>query len=71
MTVASITIRNLDGDAKNRLRVGAARNGRAMEEEPGLILGEFRIALATADRAVDQIDPPSQIGKPGGAGETV
>ena len=33
--------------------------------------GEFRIALAAAYRALDQIDPLSQIGKPGSAGGTV
>jgi plasmid stability protein len=31
--VASITIRNLDDDAKERLRVRAAANGRSMEAE--------------------------------------
>ena len=36
--MASITIRNLDGDVKTRLRVRAAGNGRSMEEEVRLIL---------------------------------
>ena len=36
--MASITIRNLDGDVKTRLRVRAADNGRSMEEEVRLIL---------------------------------
>lgn len=40
MTVASITIRNLDADVKTRLRVRAAGNGRSMEEEARLILGD-------------------------------
>ena len=40
MTVASITIRNLDYNVKTRLRVRAAGNGRSMEEEARLILGE-------------------------------
>jgi len=31
--VASITIRNLDDDIKQRLRVRAAQHGRSMEEE--------------------------------------
>ena len=37
--MASNTIPNLD-DAKNRLRVSTDRNGRAMEEEPRLNLGD-------------------------------
>ena len=38
MSLASITIRNLDDDVKTRLRVRAADNGRSMEEEARLIL---------------------------------
>ena len=38
--MASITIRNLNDDVKTRLRVRAAGNGRSMEEEARLILGE-------------------------------
>ena len=40
MTMASITIRNLDDDVKNRLRMRAAGKGRSMEEEARLILRE-------------------------------
>ena len=36
----SITIRNLDDEVKTGLRVRAAGNGRSMEEEARLILGE-------------------------------
>ena len=36
--MASITIRHLDDDAKTRLRVRTAGNGRSMEEEARLIL---------------------------------
>lgn len=36
--MASITIRNLDDDIKQRLRVRAAENGRSMEEEARDIL---------------------------------
>ena len=36
--MASITIRNLDDDTKQRLRVRAAVNGRSMEEEAREIL---------------------------------
>ena len=38
--MASITIRNLDDEVKDRLRVRAAGNGRSMEEEARLILCE-------------------------------
>lgn len=40
LTVASITIRNLDEDVKKGLRMRAAGNGRSMEEEARLILRE-------------------------------
>lgn len=36
--MASITIRNLDDDVRNRLRARAAESGRSMEEEARLIL---------------------------------
>ena len=36
--MASMTIRNLDDDIKERLRVRAAQNGRSMEEEVRAIL---------------------------------
>lgn len=36
--MASITIRNLDNQIKNRLRVQAARHGHSMEEEARNIL---------------------------------
>ena len=36
--MASITIRNLDDDIKQRLRVRAAKHGRSMEEEARDIL---------------------------------
>ena len=38
--MASITIRNLDDGVKTGLRKRAAGNGRSMEEEVRLILGE-------------------------------
>ncbi len=44
--MASITIRDLDPSLKERLRVQAARHGRAMEEEVRSIL---RTALAEGD----------------------
>jgi plasmid stability protein len=36
--MASITIRNLDEDTKQRLRIAAARNGRSMEAEARQII---------------------------------
>src|SRR5436305_6862797 len=39
-TMASLTIRRLDDELKQRLRLRAARNGRSMEDEARIILGE-------------------------------
>ena len=39
-TIASLTIRNLDDDIINRLRIRAAENSRTMEEEARVILRE-------------------------------
>lgn len=36
--MASITVRNLDDDVRDRLRIRAARNGRSMEAEVRRIL---------------------------------
>ncbi len=36
--MASITVRNLDGEVKSRLRTRAAERGRSMEEEVRVIL---------------------------------
>src|SRR5437667_12012373 len=38
--MASLTIRRLDDDLKQRLRLRAARNGRSMEDEARIVLGE-------------------------------
>ncbi|HWT62027.1 MAG TPA: bifunctional phosphopantothenoylcysteine decarboxylase/phosphopantothenate--cysteine ligase CoaBC [Ochrobactrum sp.] len=46
--MASITIRNLDDAAKERLRVRAAQNGRSMEEEARLLLGGLDSLAAVA-----------------------
>lgn len=59
--MASITIRNLDDDLKQRLRVRAAMRGRSMEEEARAILRQAVTAsppprnLAAAIRA--RIEP--------------
>ncbi|MFJ4194732.1 FitA-like ribbon-helix-helix domain-containing protein [Pseudomonas sp. NPDC089534] len=42
--MASITIRNLDDDMKEQLRIVAAQNGRSMEEEARFILQRALIA---------------------------
>ncbi|EJM99592.1 bifunctional phosphopantothenoylcysteine decarboxylase/phosphopantothenate--cysteine ligase CoaBC [Phyllobacterium sp. YR531] len=39
--MASITVRNLDDSVKEKLRLRAALNGRSMEEEARLVLGEL------------------------------
>jgi plasmid stability protein len=46
--MASITIRDLDPETKDRLRVRAARHGRSMEEEVRVIL-RSTLAEAAAD----------------------
>ncbi|WP_343312683.1 bifunctional phosphopantothenoylcysteine decarboxylase/phosphopantothenate--cysteine ligase CoaBC [Brucella sp. BE17] len=51
--MASLTIRNLDDAAKERLRIRAAQNGRSMEEEARLLLAGLdhtpkRVAVTTA-----------------------
>ncbi len=40
VTLAAISVRNLEHDVKERLRVRAARHGRSMEAEIRVILGE-------------------------------
>ena len=62
--MASITIRNLDDDIKQRLRVRAAKHGRSMEEEARDILRRVMIDatsprdLAAAIRA--RVAPPAR-----------
>jgi plasmid stability protein len=47
--VASISVRNLDDDVKERLRVRAARHGRSMESE-------IRVILVDAVRETNDAD---------------
>lgn len=47
--MASLTIRNLEDDTKDRLRVRAARQGRSMEEEARLILRRAVGGVSGAD----------------------
>lgn len=55
LTVASITIRNLDEDVKKGLRMRAAGNGRSMEEEARLILREAVSTRADSRNLADII----------------
>src|SRR5262245_48008830 len=50
--MASLTIRKLDEGIKSYLRLRAARNGRSVEEEVRVILGEY-----TGGRALAAADP--------------
>ena len=52
--MASITIRQLDDDLKQRLRLRAARNGRSMEEEARTILGDAAALESKAGGAKHQ-----------------
>jgi plasmid stability protein len=46
--MATLTVRNLEDDTRDRLRVRAARHGRSMEDEVRVIL---RQAVAVGDPA--------------------
>lgn len=62
--MASITIRNLGDDAKERLRQRAARNGRSMEEEARLLLGALDAqATPVASIKTDAAPPQTLAGK--------
>src|ERR1044072_612271 len=55
--MASLTIRKLDEAVKTYLRLRSARNGRSVEEEVRVILGELiqrRPASARSGRAVEE-----------------
>ena len=58
--MASITIRQLDDNLKHRLRLRAARNGRSMEEEARIILGDAAALKAKAGAARDQAAVPDR-----------
>lgn len=53
--MASITIRNLDDETKERLRVRAAHRRRSMEEEARSILREALDAETTLPRNLAQL----------------
>ena len=58
--MASITIRQLDDDLKHRLRLRAARNGRSMEEEARIILGDAAALQVKAGAARHQAAAPDR-----------
>jgi phosphopantothenoylcysteine decarboxylase / phosphopantothenate---cysteine ligase len=58
--MASITIRQLDDDLKHRLRLRAARNGRSMEEEARIILGDAAAREAKSGAARHQAAAPDR-----------
>jgi phosphopantothenoylcysteine decarboxylase/phosphopantothenate--cysteine ligase len=75
--MASITIRQLDDDLKQRLRLRAVRNGRSMEDEARTILREAAAVeegkveatkhhrAAPSDGAVEQTPPRERLPAPG------
>ncbi|MCG6576279.1 plasmid stabilization protein [Pseudomonas sp. AF32] len=62
--MASITIRNLDDQVKEQLRIAAAHNGRSMEEEARLILGRALVPISPAGGLGSRIR--NRFGKLGG-----
>lgn len=50
--MATITVRNLDDEIKELLRISAAKNGHSMEEEARMILKQ---ALVKSRRAMDWV----------------
>ncbi len=73
--MASITVRNIDDDLKEKLRVKAAQNGRSMEEEVRVILRQATGGITGkelwelsrklfADDGIDLELPPRQPGRP-------
>ena len=58
--MASITVRNLDETTKQALRERAARNGRSMEEEARLLLGQIagHTAINPSDESPDDVEAP-------------
>lgn len=46
--MATITVRNLDDEIKELLRISAAKNGHSMEEEARMILKQALVKKAAA-----------------------
>src|SRR5580700_11005779 len=55
--MASITIRGLDDDLKQRLRLRAVRNGRSMEDEARTILRGVAAGGDESPAAPDRVEP--------------
>lgn len=82
--MASITIRNLDDDIKQRLRVRAAEHGRSMEEEardilrrvmgedaaPRNLAAAIRARVASADRVDLELPAREPMREPPALGRT-
>lgn len=62
--MAAFSIRNIDEDVKNRLRLRAAQHGRSMEAEVPAILVEAVSPPPSAGRLFDTI--LDRFGEPGG-----
>lgn len=56
--MATITVRNLDDEIKELLRISAAKNGHSMEEEARMILKQ---ALVKSRRAMDWVPDASAL----------
>ena len=54
--VATVTIRNLDGDAYQRLKARAKRNRRSVTQEAALLIEQALAEPATSDSAWRQVD---------------
>ncbi|PYE87401.1 bifunctional phosphopantothenoylcysteine decarboxylase/phosphopantothenate--cysteine ligase CoaBC [Phyllobacterium leguminum] len=67
--MASITIRNLDDAAKERLRQRAARNGRSMEEEARVLLSHLELPASGEKEETSTLMPPSPRLRGEGKGE--
>ncbi|PRD43306.1 bifunctional phosphopantothenoylcysteine decarboxylase/phosphopantothenate--cysteine ligase CoaBC [Phyllobacterium phragmitis] len=59
--MASITIRNLDDEVKERLRLRAARNGRSMEEEARVLLSHTERPSGEKEEATISMPPSPRL----------
>jgi len=66
--MASLTIRKLDEEVKSYLRIRSARNGRSVEEEVRVILGEMVQGVPFEFATAPSQAPPAPASAPGRAG---
>ena len=66
--MASLTIRKLDEEVKTYLRIRSARNGRSVEEEVRVILGEMVQGVPFEFATAPSQAPPAPASAPGRAG---